>query len=66
MQVDGFLYLPHLLQFDRNMSFVLLLLSLFITNGITVDDLGLLLAMVAVVILVIMGVIYRVAVGLAV
>jgi hypothetical protein len=65
MQVDGFLYLPHLLQFDRNMSFVLLLLSLFITNGITVDDLGLLLAMVAVVIL-IMGVIYHVAVGLAV
>jgi hypothetical protein len=65
MQVDGFLCLPHLLQFDRNMSFVLLLLSLFITNGITVDDLGLLLAMVAVVIL-ITGVIYHVAVGLAV
>ena len=43
------------------MDVVFLLVSLFIGNEFTVDDLGMLLVMVAVVIL-IMGVIYRVAV----
>ncbi|KAI0000969.1 hypothetical protein BJV77DRAFT_1063530 [Russula vinacea] len=42
------------------MDVVFLLVSLFIGNEFTVDDLGMLLVMVAVVIL-IMGVIYRVA-----
>jgi hypothetical protein len=56
------LYIPHILQLDRDMSIVPLLISLFISNGFTVDDLGLLLAMVAVVIL-ITGVIYSAAVG---
>ncbi len=45
------------------MFFLCLLISHFIHIGFTVDDLGLLIAMVGVIIL-IMGVIFRVAVGL--
>ena len=60
--MDGLLHIPHILQLNRNMHAVLLLISLFISNGFTVDDLGLILVMVAVVILII-GVIHRVAVG---
>jgi hypothetical protein len=55
-------FTPASFNFDRNMSFALLLISLFISNGITVNDLGLILAVVAVVIL-FMGVIHRAAVG---
>jgi hypothetical protein len=59
---SGSLHIPHILQLNRNMDALLLLISYLISNGITVDDLGLILVMVAVVIL-IMGVIHRVAVG---
>ena len=45
------------------MSFAPIIVSHFMSNGFTVDDLGLLLAVIAVVIL-ITGVIYHTAVGL--
>ena len=45
------------------MFFVCLLISYFASNGFTVDDLGLLLTMGAVVILIMMVVIIRAAVG---
>ena len=44
------------------MSFLLLIISHFLRNGFTVDDLGFLLGVIAVIIL-ITGVIYRAAVG---
>jgi len=53
----------HILQLEYRMFFLCLLISHFIHIGFTVDDLGLLIAMVGVIIL-IMGVIFRVAVGL--
>ena len=56
-----FTFPPNFLQFDRSMDVAFLLVSLFIGNEFTVDDLGMLLVMMAVIIL-IMGVIYRVAV----
>ena len=59
--VDASLPFPNFFPFNRSMDVVFLLVSLFIGNEFTVDDLGMLLVMVAVVIL-IMGVIYRVAV----
>lgn len=57
--VDTFSFLL----FVYSMSFVFIIISHFMRNGFTVDDLGLILVVVAVIIL-ITGVIYRAAVGL--
>ena len=54
---------PYILQLEHNMFFVCLFISYFARNGFTVDDLGLLLAMTGVMMILIMVVIFRAAVG---
>jgi hypothetical protein len=60
--VDIYFAAPRTLQFDCSMPLAFFLLSRFMRDGITVDDLALLLAVVAVIIL-FKGHISHVAVG---
>jgi len=56
-----FYTLLHTLQLKHSMFFLCLIVSYFVGNGFTVDDLGLLLVMVAVIILFMMVTIFRAA-----